>query len=55
MPQPPYPMQRVPGTHGIGGWLDLQASHDTREDKGVLSLPGIEHPFIVQPEVQPLY
>jgi hypothetical protein len=55
MPQPLYPVERVPGSHWIGGCIDLRASLDTGEEKNILSLPDIESQFTVQPAVQSLY
>jgi len=38
-----YPLARTPGTHWIGGWVDLRPGGlDTEAKKIPLSLPGIE-------------
>jgi hypothetical protein len=34
--------ERAPGTHWIGGWVDLRAGLDDLENRKFLSLPGLE-------------
>jgi hypothetical protein len=34
--------ERAPGTHWIGGWVDLRAGLDDLEKRKFLSLPGLE-------------
>jgi hypothetical protein len=36
------PGERAPGTHWIGGWVDLRASLDDLEKRKFLTLPGLE-------------
>jgi hypothetical protein len=36
------PRKRAPGTHWIGGWVDLRASMDDVEKRKFLTLPGLE-------------
>jgi hypothetical protein len=36
------PGERVPGTHWIGGWVDLRAGLDDLENRKFLTLPGLE-------------
>jgi hypothetical protein len=36
------PGERVPGTHWIGGWVDLRAGLDDREKGKFLTLPELE-------------
>jgi hypothetical protein len=34
--------ERAPGTHWIGGWVDLRAGLDDLEKRKFLTLPGLE-------------
>jgi hypothetical protein len=34
--------ERAPGTHWIGGWVDLRADLDDLEKRKFLTLPGLE-------------
>jgi hypothetical protein len=36
------PWERAPGTHWIGGWVDLRAGLDDVEKRKFLTLPGLE-------------
>jgi hypothetical protein len=36
------PVERAPGTHWIGGWMDLRAGLDDLEKRKFLTLPGLE-------------
>jgi hypothetical protein len=36
------PGERAPGTHWIGGWVDLRAGLDNMEKWKFLALPGLE-------------
>jgi hypothetical protein len=36
------PGKRSPGTHWIGGWVDLRAGLDDLEKRKFLTLPGLE-------------
>jgi hypothetical protein len=36
------PGERAPGTHWIGGWVDLRASLDDLENRKFLTLPGLK-------------
>jgi hypothetical protein len=36
------PEERAPGTHWIGGWVDLRAGQDDLEKIKFLTLPGLE-------------
>jgi hypothetical protein len=36
------PGERAPGTHWIGGWVDLRAGLDDQEKKKFLTQPGLE-------------
>jgi hypothetical protein len=36
------PGERAPGTHWIGGWVDLRAGLDDLEKRKFLTLPGLE-------------
>jgi hypothetical protein len=36
------PRVRAPGTHWIGGWVDLRASLDDLKKRKYLTLPGLE-------------
>jgi hypothetical protein len=36
------PEERAPGTHWIGGWVDLRVGLDDLEKRKFLSLPGLE-------------
>jgi hypothetical protein len=36
------PGERGPGTHWIGGWVDLRADMDDEEKRKFLILPGLE-------------
>jgi hypothetical protein len=36
------PGERVPGTHWIGGWVDLRAGLDDLEKRKFLTLSGLE-------------
>jgi hypothetical protein len=36
------PGERAPGTHWIGGWVDLRAGLDYLEKRKLLTLPGLE-------------
>jgi acyl dehydratase len=36
------PGERAPGTHWIGGWVDLRAGLDNMEKRKFLTLPGLE-------------
>jgi hypothetical protein len=36
------PRERAPGTHWIGGWVDLRAGVDDLENRKFLTLPGLE-------------
>jgi hypothetical protein len=36
------PGERAPGTHWIGGWVDLRAGLDDLEKSKFLTLPGLE-------------
>jgi hypothetical protein len=35
-------VERAPGTHWIGGWVDLRAGLDDLEKRKFLTLPGLE-------------
>jgi hypothetical protein len=39
------PEERAPGTHWIGGWVDLRAGLDDLERRKFLTLPGLERQF----------
>jgi hypothetical protein len=41
-PRPPYPRERAPGTHCIGGLVDPRAGLDDMEKWKFLTLPGLE-------------
>jgi hypothetical protein len=42
--------ERAPGTHWIGGWVDLGAGLDDLEKREFLTVPGLElQPLVVQP------
>jgi hypothetical protein len=44
------PGERAPGTHWIGGWVDLRDCMDDVEKGKFLTLPGLElRPSVVQP------
>jgi hypothetical protein len=34
--------ERAPGTHWIGGWVDLRAGLDDLENRKFLTLPGLK-------------
>jgi hypothetical protein len=36
------PGERGPGTHWIGGWVDLRAGPDDLEERKFFTLPGLE-------------
>jgi hypothetical protein len=36
------PGERAPGTHWVGGWVDLRAGLDDLEKRKFLTLPGFE-------------
>jgi hypothetical protein len=36
------PGERTPGTHWIGGWVDLRAGLEDLEKRKFLNLPGLE-------------
>jgi hypothetical protein len=36
------PGERAPGTHWIGGWVDLRAGLDDLKNRKFLTLPGFE-------------
>jgi hypothetical protein len=36
------PRERAPGTHWIGGWVDLRAGLNDLEKRKFLALPGLE-------------
>jgi hypothetical protein len=36
------PEERAPGTHWIGGWVNLRAGLDNLEKRKFLTLPGLE-------------
>jgi hypothetical protein len=36
------PGERAPGTHWIGGWVDLKTGLDDLEKRKFLTLPGLE-------------
>jgi hypothetical protein len=43
--------ERAPGTHWIGGWVDLRAGLDDLEKKKFLTLPDSNSdPLVVQPD-----
>jgi hypothetical protein len=37
-----FPGERAPGTHWIGGWVDLRAGLDDLEKRRFLTPPGLE-------------
>jgi hypothetical protein len=41
--------ERTPGTHWIGGWVDLKASLDNLEKRKSLAPPGLELRRLVRP------
>jgi hypothetical protein len=41
-PRPLYPRGKSPGTHWIGGWVDLRAGLDDLEKRKFLTLPGLK-------------
>jgi hypothetical protein len=41
-PRPLYPRGKSPGTHWIGGWVDLRAGLDDVENRKFLTPPGLE-------------
>jgi hypothetical protein len=41
-PRPLYPREKNPGTHWIGGWVNLRAGLDDMEKIKFLKLPGLE-------------
>jgi hypothetical protein len=41
-PRPLYLRERAPGTHWIGGWVDLRAGLGDVENRKFLTLPGLE-------------
>jgi hypothetical protein len=43
------PGERAPGTHWIGGWLDLRVGLDDLEETKFLTLPGLELRFLGRP------
>jgi hypothetical protein len=44
------PVERAPGTHWIGGWVDPRADRDDVKKKKFLNLPGLElRPSVLQP------
>jgi hypothetical protein len=44
------PGKSPPGTHWIGGWVDLRDGLDDLEKRKFLTLPGLElYPSVVQP------
>jgi hypothetical protein len=46
----------IPGTHWIGGWVDLRAGLDDVEKRKFLTLPGLELQRLDRPaRSQPLY
>jgi hypothetical protein len=50
MPRPLYPGEKPPGTHWIGGWVDLRAGLDDLEKRKFFTLPGLElRPLVDQP------
>jgi hypothetical protein len=41
-PRPLYPRGKIPGTHLIGGWVDVRTDLDDLEKIKFLALPGLE-------------
>jgi hypothetical protein len=54
-PRPLYHRERVPGTHWIGGWVDLRASLDDVEKRKFLTLQGLELRYLGLARSQSLY
>jgi hypothetical protein len=44
------PGERTPGTHWIGGWVDLRADLDDVENRKFLTVPGLELPPLGRPD-----
>jgi hypothetical protein len=51
------PGEIAPGTHLLGGWVNLRASLDDLEKRKFLTLPGLEQYIIIQYNLQnvPVY
>jgi hypothetical protein len=47
--------KRAPGTHWIGGWVDLRAALDDLEKRKFLTLPGLELRPLGRPAVASRY
>jgi hypothetical protein len=43
------PVERDPGTHWIGGWVDPRAAPDDVEKRKFLALPGLEFRHLGRP------
>jgi hypothetical protein len=43
------PRERAPGTHWIGGWVDLRAGLYDLENRKFLTLPGLELRLLGRP------
>jgi hypothetical protein len=43
------PGERAPGTHWIGGWVDLRAGLDDLEERKFLTPPGLELRLLGRP------
>jgi hypothetical protein len=48
-PQSLCPEERAPGTHWIGGWVDLRVGLDDVEKRKFLTLPGLELRLLGRP------